>query len=116
MQRVSLVQREGSTLNGVNSTNQHVTFGSLWDVGAAVPANGTVTSDPISFDLVQGQDLFLTFWAPPGNATVYRTGGANTSAWTIAGDDQSGAIDWQSLSFTATRAYVYVLETVEVLQ
>ena len=75
-----------------------------------------VTSDPISFDLVSGQDLFLTFWAPLGNSTVYRTGGANTSAWTIAGNDQSGTIDWQGLSFSDTRAYVYVLETMEVLR
>jgi len=115
VQRVSLVQRDGNTLNGVDSTNQLVTFGESWDAGVTVPANGTVTSDPIPIDLVAGQDMFLTFWVPSGNPTVYRTGGANTSVWAIAGNDQSATIDWEGLSISDTRVYVYILEQLDVI-
>jgi hypothetical protein len=116
VQRVSLVHRESATLDGLDSSNQLVTFGGSWDDGATVAANAAITSDPISFDLVPGQDVFLTFWAPSGNPTVYRTGGADTSAWSISGDDQSSAIDWENLSISDTLAYIYIVETLEVLQ
>ncbi len=115
VERVSLVQRDGSTLNGVDSTFQHVTFGNSWDNGVTVPAGGTVTSDPIAFDLVAGQDVFLTFWAPSGQPTVYYTAGSATSAWTIQGTDQSPSIDWQGLSITSTRTSIYLVQTLEVL-
>ena len=115
MQQVSLVRRDGNTLNGLEATNQPVTFGASWEAGVTVPVNGTVTSEPISFDLVAGQDLFLTFWAPPGNPTVYRTGGATTSAWSIAGTDQSANVFWEGLAISDTLDYVYILETMEML-
>jgi hypothetical protein len=115
VQRVSLVEREGNTLNGVDGTNRQVTFGGTWDAGVTVPAGGTVTSDPIPFDLIAGQDVFLTFWVPSGNPTIYRTGGASTSAWTITGTDQSATIDWESLAITDTRTYIYIAEQLEVL-
>ena len=115
MQRVSLVQREGNTLDGVDSTFRQVTFGGSWEAGVTVPAGGPVTSDPIAFDLVAGQDVFLTYWVPPRNRTTYRSGGANTSTWTISRSDQSGTIDWQNLSITHTRPYVFVAESLQVL-
>ena len=115
VERVSVVQREGSTLNGVNSTHQEVTFGGSWEAGVTVPAGGSVTSDPIPFDLEAGQDVFVTYWVPPGQPTVYRNGGSSTSAWTISDSDQSGTIDWGSLSFTETRSHVYLAESVSVI-
>jgi hypothetical protein len=113
VQRVSLVQREGNTLNGVDGTNRQVTFGGTWEAGVTVPVGGTVTSDPIPFDLIAGQDVFLTYWVPAGNPTVYRTGGASTSAWIISGTDQSSTIDWGSLSITATSSSLYIAERLE---
>jgi len=59
--------------------------------------------------------MFLTFWAPSGNPTVYRTGGASTSAWAIAGTDQSDTIDWEGLSISDTLAYVYIIEQLDVI-
>ena len=115
VQRVSLVQREGRTLNGVDSTHTAVTFGGTWEAGVMVPAGGTVTSDPIPFDLVAGQDVFLTFWVPAGQPTVYRNGGARTSTWTVFGADQSATIDWGGLSFSERVANVYILERLEVI-
>jgi hypothetical protein len=115
VQRMSLVQRDESTLNGVDSTNQLVTFGGSWDSGVTVPAGGTVTSDPIPFNVVAAQDVFLTYWVPAGNPTVYRNGGGSTSAWAITGNDQSATIDWGSLGITSTRSHVYVVELMEVV-
>jgi PKD repeat protein len=115
VQRMSLVQRDGGTLNGVDSTNQPVTFGGTWDSGVTVPAGGTVTSDPIPFNLVAGQDVFLTYWVPAGNDTVYRNGGGSTSTWSITGSDQSATIDWGSLGITDTRSHIYVVELMEVV-
>lgn len=110
VQRVSLVRRDGTTLNGVESTRQNVTFGGTWNDGVTVPAGGTITSDPIDFELAAGQDVFLTYWVPAGEPTVYRNGGSGTSAWTIRGNDLSNTMDWQGLSFSATRSHVYILE------
>ncbi|MDT7041966.1 fibronectin type III domain-containing protein [Candidatus Nitronereus thalassa] len=120
LQRVSLVQRDGNTLNGVDTSSRQVTFGGSWNSGVTVPAGQTVTSDPIAFDLVAGQDVFLTFWAPAGQPTAYYTiytTGTNTSAWVIQGADQSSAIDWESFNIPSgqTRPYIYTAATLEVL-
>ena len=115
VQRMSLVQRDGSTLNGVDSTNQFVTFGGTWDSGVTVPAGDTVTSDPIPFNVVAGQDMFLTYWVSSGNSTVYRSGGGSTTTWVITGNDQSDTIDWDSLGITDTRLHIYVAEFMEVV-
>ena len=115
VQRVSLVQRDGTTLNGVDSTRAEVTFGGTWDAGVTVPAGGFITSDPIAFDLASGQDVFLTYWVPADEPTVYRNGGSGTSAWTISGNDQSKTIDWQGLSFSETRSHVYMADQLEVV-
>ena len=115
VERVSVVQREGSTLNGVESTHQPVTFGGSWDAGVTVPAGGSVTSDPIPFDLGAGQDVFLTYWVPSNQPTVYRNGGSSTSAWIITGSDQSHTIDWESLSISETRSHVYIAEALQVI-
>ena len=116
MRRVSLVRRDGDTLNGVDSTFKRVTFGGNWSTGATVPAGSTVTSDPIPFDLVAGQDVFLTFWAPPRQPTVFLNEGSDTSAWTITGDDQTATIDWSSLSIGDTSTDIYIAERLEVVQ
>ncbi|MDH3503408.1 MAG: hypothetical protein OEM58_02620, partial [Nitrospirota bacterium] len=113
VQNVKLVQRDGATLNGLDSTLQTVTFNG----GASsvtVPAGGTVTSDPIAFTLTAGQDVFLTFWAPPGQGGVYRTGGTSITTWFITGTDQSGVIDWGGLTITDTRPYIYDTELMTV--
>ena len=116
VQRVSLVRRDGSTLNGVNSTFAKVTFGGSWDAGVTVLEGGTVTSDPIPFDLIAGQDVFLTFWAPSGHSTVYLNEGSDTSAWVILDTDHSPTIDWANLTIDLTRTFVYIAERLEVVQ
>jgi len=115
VQRVSIVRRDGTTLNGVDPTHRQITFGGSWNAGVTVPAGGTVTSDPIPFDLLAGQDVLVTYWVPSGNPTVYRPGGSKTMAWTIAGTDQTSVIDWGSLSTTEDRAYIYIAESLKVL-
>ena len=115
VERVSLVQRDGSTINGVNNTHQPVTFGGSWEAGVTVPAGASVTSDPIPFDLEAGQDVFLTYWVPSDQAAVYRNGGSSTSAWIISGSDQSATIDWGSLSITDTRSHLYIAESLSVI-
>ena len=115
LQRVSLVERSGDLLNGVDTTNREITFGGTWEAGVTVPAGGTVTSDPIPFALFAGQDVFLTYWVPSGNPTVYRNGGSSTSAWTINGTDQSSRIDWEGQSISATRSHVYIAASLEVI-
>ena len=115
VQRVSLVRRDGATLNGDNGTNRQITFGSTWNTGVTVPAGGSVTSDPIAFDLQAGQDVFVTFWAPAGSPTLARTGGTSTATWIINGTDQSGTIDWEGLTIDITRSYIYVVERLEVI-
>ncbi len=115
VQRVSLAKRDGVSTNIVTGTNQQVTFGGLWDDGVLVPAGGTVTSNPIPFDLLTGEDLFLTYWVPAGNPTVYKTGGSSTSAWSIAGADESTTLDWGSLTISNTLDYVYIIEQLDVL-
>ena len=107
LENVSLVQRTGSTLDGDDSTATPVTFGGSADVTVSA---GGVTSDPIPFNLVAGQDVFLTFWAPTGGRGVYRNGGMTTSTWFITGTDQSGEVDWESLAITNTRPFVYNVE------
>ena len=115
VQRVSLVRREGSTLNGVEATQRPVTFGgNTWDAGVTVPAGSSVTSDPLPFALLAGQDVFVTFWAPAGSPTLARTGGTTTSMWMIEGNDQSATIDWAGLPISGTRAYTYGVERLEV--
>ena len=108
---VSLVQRTGSTLNGDDSTSTPVTFGGSSNI--TVPPGG-LTSDPIAFNLVAGQDVFLTFWVPAGAPGVYRTGGSGTTAWFITGTDESATIDWGSLAISGTRAFVYDAELLTV--
>ncbi|MDT7041244.1 InlB B-repeat-containing protein [Candidatus Nitronereus thalassa] len=115
LQRLSLLQRDGSTLNGVASTYQEVTFGSTWAAGVTVPAGATVTSDPIPFELVAGQDVFVTFWVPANNPTVYRNGGSGISFWSIANVDHTNTLDWTGLSTTSATSYLYALENLEVV-
>ena len=111
VENLSLVQRDGATLNGVGPLTP-VTFGGASSV--TVPAGGTVTSDPISFSLTAGQDVFLTFWVPLGSAGVYRDGGTETAAWYVNGTDVSGVVDWTSLTLSGTKTHVYDAELVEV--
>jgi hypothetical protein len=106
---VSLVQRTGNTLNGENGTSRPVTFGG--SSSTTVPAGG-LTSDPIEFNLVAGQNVFLTYWAPAGTGGVYRTGGTGDTAWFITGTDRSATIDWGGLSISGTRAYIYGAELI----
>ena len=113
VQRVTLVRRDGSTVGGDDATFTHVTFGGDWETGVTVPANGTVSRDPVCFDPAAGEDVFITFFAPAGNATVYRNGGSSTSAWTITGSDQTATIDWQDLGISNTRTHIYVVERLE---
>jgi hypothetical protein len=80
MENISLVQRDGATLNGVGPLTPVTFNGGATSV--TVPTGTTVLSDPIAFNLVAGQDVFLTFWAPPGAPGVYRTGGGSLMAWT----------------------------------
>ncbi len=114
--RVSLVKRDGTTLNGVDSTFAEVTFGGTWENGVEVMANDTVMSDPIAFDLAAGQDVFVTFWGDPGKPVVYRSGTSTAShTWTIAGTDRTSTIDWQALTISAQNAHVYCAAALNTL-
>ncbi len=112
LENLSLVQRDGVTLNGVGPLTP-VTFGGATSV--TVPAGGTVTSDPIAFTLTPGQDVFLTFWVPLGSSGVYRDGGTETAAWYVNGTDVSAEVDWTPLTLSGTKTHVYNAELVEVL-
>ena len=72
LENLSLVPRDGTTLNGVGLL-QPVTFSGASSV--TVNANQTVTSDPVAFSLAPGQDVFLTFWAPPAGGIGGRVSG-----------------------------------------
>ena len=115
IQRVSLVKREGETLDGVDESWAPVTFGADWNSGVTVPVGGTAASDAVPFDLAMGQDVFLTYWVPSGEPTVFRSGGSDTTAWSIVGDDESTTVDWQGLTISDTRQYVYVARQLDVL-
>ena len=115
VQRVSLVRREGNTVNGVDSTYTEVTFGGSWDNGVTIPPDDTVTSDPLPFDLIAGEDVFLTYWVPSGQPAVFRNGGTTTSAWIITGTDQSATLDWENLSISEARSHIYILDRLEVV-
>ncbi len=112
LENLSLVPREGTTLNGAGPL-QPVTFNG-GATSVTVPAGGTVTSDPIAFDLVAGQDVFLTFWVPLGSSGAYRDGGTETAAWYVNGTDESGVLDWTPLTLSGTKAHVYDAELVAV--
>jgi Divergent InlB B-repeat domain len=113
--RLSLVRRDGTSLNGVDSSFSHITFGGSWNAGVTVPAGGTVTSDPLPFDLVAGQDLFLTYWVPAGQPTLYYSGNAQTTSWVIGGSDTSATIDWSGLTISDTNTHLYSAERLDVL-
>ena len=116
VQRISLVQRAGNSLNGIDSSSRKVTFGGTWDNGVTIPAGATVTSDPITFDLEAGRDVFLTFWVPERHPTVYRDGGPDTYTWTTVGADNSAKIDWGNLNISDERSYVYIAKSLKVVQ
>jgi len=113
IQNISLVQRVGNTLNGEGALTPVTFNGGATSV--TVPAGGTVTSDPITFNLTAGQDVFMTFWVPAGSPTVFLNGGTSKAAWTILGTDQTGARDWGGLAISATRRSIYVREVLEVI-
>ena len=115
VQGLSIVQREGATVNGVDSTWRAVTFGGQSSV--TVPANGSVTSDSIPFDLVSGQDVFVTFWVPADQDPVYRPGGSQPMVWVLSGTDESGTVDWENLSPRSASWFnrnLYVVEQLAV--
>jgi len=115
LERVSLVKRDAETLDGVEATWEPVTFGSSWNDGATVPAGSTLTSDPVSFNLVAGEDVFLTYWVTAEMGTVLRKIGSQTMAWTIVGSDESDTVDWQGLSITDTRSQIFAALRLDVL-
>ena len=110
---LSIVQREGTTVNGVDSTWQAVTFGGQSSV--TVPPNGSVTSDSIPFDLLAGQDVFVTFWVPVDQDPVYRTGGSQPMVWVVSGSNETGTVDWESLNPRSESSFNRVLYVVEQL-
>ncbi len=119
IQRVSLVRRDGNSLDGIDSSFRQVTFGGTWDDGTMVPAGGTITSDPIPFDLIAGQDIFLSYWVPTGNPTLWYQGGSinnSDSSWIITGTDTSATIDWEGLSISNIVNLIYSAEMIEVLE
>jgi len=107
IRQVSLARRDGTSLNCVPGTWASVTFGAAWEDGGTVPAGGTLTSDAIPFELVEGEDVFLTFWQPSGDAGVYRDGGIQVTSWMIEGANHSATVDWGTLDISATRQHLY---------
>lgn len=116
VQRVSLVQRDAETLDGDDASWVHVTFGSDWNTGGTVPAGGTLTSDPVTFDLVAGEDVFLTYWVGTDQASVLRKIGSQTMAWVIRDDDESATVDWGALTISDTRNQIFAALRLEATQ
>ncbi len=117
VKKVSVVKRDGSTLNGVDATFKQVTFGSnTWEAGGNVPANGVLYSNWIPFTVTPGQDIFVTLWSPSGNGMIpylYNTSGA--TLWTtLEGVDKSNVIDWAGGLFPLISAIVDGVEVIEV--
>lgn len=115
IQRVSLVKRDGQTLDGLDATVAELTFGGSWNSGATVLGGTTLKSDPISFNLAAGEDVFLTFWAGPGQNNVLRKISFQTSTWIISGDDQSETIDWEGLTISDARNQIFAAIMLDVI-
>ena len=116
IQRVSLVKRDGNTLNGIDETLAKFTFGAgAWNDGATVPPGAKVKSHFAPFDLVEGEDLFLSFWAGPDQKTILRKIGGQTMAWVIEGVDESETVDWQLLPISDTRKQTFAICLLDVL-
>lgn len=90
---VSLVRREAGGLDGVDGTFAKVTFGQAgWGEDVPVPVTGLM-SNPVDFPLLDGQDVFVTFFA---TAPYYFIDDSLESSriWIREGDF-TGEIDWQ---------------------
>jgi len=114
--RLSLVPREGETLNGNDDKLSRVTFGGVWDQVIDVPQGEAVVSDAMPFDLVKGQDVFATFWVPTGQPTVYLDTGGQTYAWIVKDNDLSQTVDWEGILLTDTRTHMYMVAEVAVTE
>lgn len=110
IEKVSVVERDGATLNGVDVTNQQVTFGGTWAAGGTVPPNSELASDVISA-LDQTKDYFVTFYGS-GTVGAWFNAGTTDSAWFIAGDDATD-IDWGAKTPAFTRSHIYSVTRIE---
>ena len=114
MENISLVKRVGSTLNGMGPLTPVTFNGGATSV--TVPQTERVTSDPIPFDLVAGQDVFLTFWVPSGAPGAYLSGGDTNHGLDNSGTRiKAGRINWEGLTIYKAWANVYDIELLEVL-
>ena len=109
LNRMTLAERDGATLNVDDTTFTEVTFGGTWDAGVTVSEGTTVRSDVITFDTTPGTDLFCTFWLASGQPACYFSNGAETQAWILTGNDQTATEDWGALTVDETRSLIYVV-------
>ena len=121
VQQVSVAKRIGDTVDAMDSTFTPVTFGVPWTQDVYIAANSVVTSSPFAFNVVTGQDLFITLCVTGRTgvgvgALVYRQDpgpAATIHGWSVPSNAASG-VDWTeqySLSayakiFTASRLFV----------
>ncbi|MCD4654802.1 PKD domain-containing protein, partial [bacterium] len=113
--RVSIAKRDGETLDVIDSTYTQVTFdGNTWNEGVTVGSDVTVTSNPVIFDLVAGEDLVMTFFSDKKPAVLKHQAG-ETIAWiTENHDDQSQTVDWEEVTGLRTTQYMYAISVVTV--
>lgn len=109
--KVSIVERDGSTLDGVDGTNTQITFGSTWAAGGTVPQNGELFSDDIAFALDDAKDYFVTYYAS-GSVGPGILGGSSDGVWRVAGDS-AATIDWSGLTLVGTHLGTYGLFYIE---
>ena len=104
MEHVTISDRDtGWDIDDGSSTQ--VTFGDTWANGVTVAAGETIYSDPITFTVANGQDVFVT-WYSPDSAGIYFNGGAITNTFRITGDE-SETLDWGGLTPDATNNHIY---------
>lgn len=78
-----------------------------------VAANTLETSDPMTFSVSVGQDVFFKFFVSTGNPVVYRTGGDETQTWWIATTDHTSNDNWSGLTITDTRQFIYAVAFIQ---
>jgi len=110
--KVSVVERDGSTLDGIDGTNQQLTFGGTWAAGGTVPQNGELYSDSVVYVLDHTKDYFITYYAS-ASVGVFLTGGSGDTAWMVA-SDVAATIDWDTPGETIAQTRSYTYSTVRI--
>ena len=108
---MSLVTRDGSTLDGVDGTWTQVTFGgTAWNSEVTVPASG-IESNDISFSVAPGTDVWLTYYMVDEGYGVESIADGYAQSdylwcdgWT--GSDFTSDIDWSDNGLDGSKKFL----------